>query len=80
MCPNLGPKLKVNIKQVGGNIILFDEKESVMIIELDSLKNIDNKNKYISDVIELTGYPKPLISVKSIKEEEVKLFLNKEDE
>ncbi|MCT4581844.1 MAG: hypothetical protein N4A35_10535 [Flavobacteriales bacterium] len=76
MCPNLGPKLKTNIQQIGGKVLLFDTKENIMLVNTPS-----NDQKYtvayILKIVQLTGYPNELITVEEIdKEEEGKLLHN----
>ncbi len=78
MCPNLGPKLKTNIKQMGGEILLFDQEEDVMLVQTRQGGKISTID-YLSKIVELTGYPNELISVEEINEQEKDKLLNKKE-
>lgn len=78
MCPNLGPKLKTNIKQMGGEILLFDQEEDVMLVQTMQDGKISTVD-YLSKIVELTGYPNELISVEEINEQEKDKLLNKKE-
>ena len=76
-CPNLGPKLKVNIKQIGGEIIYFDTKTSIMLVNIPS-EDIEKSNKnYLEIIIQLTGFPDDLIKVEKLTSNQVIEFLEK---
>lgn len=42
-CPHLGPKLKINIKQIGGEITYFNTETSIMLVNIPS-KNLKKVN------------------------------------
>ncbi len=77
MCPNLGPKLKVNIAQIGGKILMFDIENSNMLLKIPKENKEASKASYISTIIELTGYPKSLVEVIEINTEEKEKILKK---
>lgn len=74
MCPNLGPKLKTNIQQIGGEILLFDQQDDIMLVKTEANSKTSTV-AYITKIVQLTGYPNELITVEEIgKEEEEKLL------
>lgn len=76
-CPNLGPKLKINIKQIGGEIIYFNSETSIMLVNIPS-KDVEKSNKkYLATIIQLTGYPDDLIEVIELTTKQVTDFLDK---
>ena len=76
-CPNLGPKLKVNIKQIGGEITYFNSETSIMLVNIPS-KDLKKANKsYLETIIQLTGYPDNLIKVEELTSTQAIQFLEK---
>lgn len=75
MCPNLGPKLKTNAEQIGAKVVLFDKKEDIMLLEVDEENTKVANTSYIIKLVQLTGYPDELITVKEIDEEEKQTLL-----
>lgn len=76
-CPNLGPKLKVNIKQIGGEITYFNSETSIMLVNIPS-KDLKKANKsYLETIIQLTGYPDNLIKVEELTSNQAIQFLEK---
>jgi hypothetical protein len=74
-CPNLGPKLKVNIKQIGGEITYFNTETSIMLVNIPA-KDLEKANKdYLETIIQLTGYPDNLIKIQELTSTQAIQFL-----
>lgn len=80
MCPNLGPKLKVNMKQIGAELLMFDIQTSTMVVKVNEKETPEVDGKYITTIVQLTGYPDSLVSVEEIKEEQLEELLLKDKE
>jgi hypothetical protein len=76
-CPNLGPKLKVNIKQIGGEVLYFNSETSIMLVSIPSQDTEKSNSSYLEKIIQLTGYPDDLIKVDEISSAQVIEFLEK---
>ncbi len=76
-CPNLGPKLKINIKQIGGEVLYFNSETSIMLVSIP-IKDVEKSNSsYLEKIIQLTGYPDELIKVDEISPDQITEFLEK---
>jgi len=74
-CPNLGPKLKVNMKQIGGEVIYFNIETSIMVVNIPA-KDLEKSNtNYLETIIQLTGYPDELIKIEKLTSTQVNDFL-----
>ena len=80
MCPNLGTKLKVNMKQIGAELLMFDIQTSTMVVKVDTKETPEVDEKYITTIVQLTGYPDSLVSVEEINKEKLEELLLKDKE
>lgn len=76
-CPNLGPKLKVNMKQIGADVVYFNTETSIMLVNVPSKDKEKATIAYLTKIIQLTGYPDTLITVEEITSKELIEFNDK---